>query len=142
VAVESPGKKKRGIWNKDNETLPDARNKIQPKNITNIMTEEIVLERECEPYITGEKYNKAVSIVLQKNDDDLGEKETFYFGNLNVRQLRKVAGSLGVRNASRIIKDTILTTIGQLSKIGGSVYDATASLQPEKTVILKNNVQF
>jgi hypothetical protein len=40
-----------------------------------------------------------------------------------------------------MIKDTILITIGQLSKIRERVYDATASLQPEKAVIIKNNVQ-
>jgi hypothetical protein len=65
------------------------------------------------------------------------KKETFYFGNYNVRQLRKVAGSLGVRNASRMLKDTILITIGQLKQIGERLYDTTASSQPEKAVIQK-----
>jgi hypothetical protein len=89
VNADSPGKKKRGICNKDNEALPDALNEIQPKNIINIITEEIVLERECEPFLIGEKYNKAISIELPNNDDDLGEKQTFCLGNLNVRQLHE-----------------------------------------------------
>jgi hypothetical protein len=75
--------------------------------------------------------------VLPKNNDDLGEKETYYLGNLNIRQLRKLAGSLGVRYASRMIKDTILITLGQLSIIGDRLYDATADLHPEKPVIVK-----
>jgi hypothetical protein len=58
-------------------------------------------------------------------------------GNLNVRQLRELSGSLGVRNSSRMMKDAILITIGQLSKIGGVVNDATSSLQPEGGVGFK-----
>jgi hypothetical protein len=130
MAADSPGMNKKGLWNKDNETLPDALNEIiQPNDIIHIIMEEIVLERECELFLIGEKYYKAISIVLPSSDDGFGEIETFSFGNLNVRQLRKAAGSLGVRNSSRMLKDRI--TIGQLSKIGGVVNGATASLQPE-----------
>jgi hypothetical protein len=120
----------------------DALNEIQPHDIIHIITEEIVLERECEPFLIGENYYKAISIVLPNNDDDLGEKQTFTLGTLNVRQLRKVAGSLGVRNSSRMLKDTNIITIGQLSKIGGVVNDATASLQPEGGAGLKQNVRY
>jgi hypothetical protein len=131
VAADSPGKKKIGYWNKDNETLPDALNALEPKDIILIITEEIVLERECEPLSMGEKYYKAISIVIPTSYDGFREKETFSFGNLKIRHLRKVAGSLGVRTASRMVKYTILITIGKLSKIRVEVNDATNSVSPE-----------
>jgi hypothetical protein len=41
-----------------------------------------------------------------------------------------------------MLKDTILITIGQISKIGGVVYDATTSFQPEVCVgILTKNAE-
>ena len=111
VAAEEPAKKKRAGWNKQNEMLPDALNALEPKDIIQLISEEIVLERDCEPFTMGKQYYKAVSIEIPHSGDGAGEKQTFDFANLNIRQLRKVAASLGVRNSSRMVKDTILIKI-------------------------------
>ena len=134
MAAEEPAKKKRAGWNKQNEMLPDALNALEPKDIIQLISEEIVLERDCEPFTMGKKYYKAVSIEIPHSGDGAGEKQTFDFANLNIRQLRKVAASLGVRNSSRMVKDTILITMGQLSKIGVVVNDGNNILPTTTTV--------
>ena len=115
---QGEGKKKKGTY----DVLPDALNGLDPKDIVHIVSEEIVLDCDHESFKQGNKYFKAVSIKLPRSGDGQGEeKEVHNFSALNLRQLRKLAGALGVRNSSRMTKPVVLITMGELSKIGAVV---------------------
>ena len=102
--------------------LPDALNALEPKDIVHIISEEIALDCGHEAFKEGNKYFKAVSIELPLSGDGQGEeKEVHNFSALNLRQLQKLAGALGMRNSSRMTKPVVLITMGELSKIGAVV---------------------